>query len=82
MTIYGECIGATARVAVRVSQLARNGCALLTESASSLFEGEFLLWIGAIGPLPITATRHSDTLLLANFKEPLDPQIIEHFNCA
>lgn len=81
MPIYGECIGATNRTQVLVSQLETTGCALAAESTVAPPEGDNSLWIGAIGPLPITTMRGNDGSIRALFKEPLDTRILEHFNC-
>lgn len=82
MTLYGECISADSRARVRISGLAGNGCEVEAETRQSLFEGEFALWIGAIGPFNVTASRRDRSRLLLRFKEPLDPKIVDHFQAA
>ena len=79
MTILGECISEGRRTKVRVSGLAAEGCDLAVESEVALAEGEFALWIGAIGPLDVMATRQDASHLSARFREPLDERILEHF---
>ena len=82
MAIYGECIAAGLAAAVRVSKLVDTGCELLIEKGSVLLDGEFSLWIGAIGPLAITTSRCDEVTLSASFTQPLDPRIIAHFGDA
>lgn len=79
MAIYGECVGAGKRATVKVSGLAPTGCELAAEPADALPDGELSLWIGAIGPLAVIATRRDETHLTAMFSEPLDEKILEHF---
>lgn len=81
MAIYGECISASGRAPVLVSGLAPNGCDLSSEATAPLLDGDLLLWIGAIGPLAMTAVRKDDRSLSAHFAEPLDDKIVAHFNC-
>lgn len=82
MTLYGECIGADTRARVRISGLAGNGCEVEADTRQSLFDGEFTLWIGAVGPFSATASRRDRSHLLLRFKEPLDPKIVDHFQAA
>jgi hypothetical protein len=78
--IYGECVSETAQTQVTISQLAPHGCRFLARAGSGLADGELALWIGAIGPLPIVASRDGSNTFTARFKQPLEPAIIEHFN--
>ena len=82
MTIDGEWIGSGARAPVKVSELAATGCDLAVECADVLPDGEFTLWIGAVGPFRGTATRRDATHFTAQFAEPLDARIIKHFDLA
>jgi hypothetical protein len=79
MTIYGECIGTLERTAVTISALAGEECELRTQTAAGAIEGLLDLWIGAIGPLPVTAENSGDGRYRARFREPLDARIIAHF---
>lgn len=78
-TLYGECIGPRQTTAVRISDLADQGCDLETDGVAPVNEGEVSLWIGAMGPFPGTATRKSRCHLALRFKEPLDGRILKHF---
>ncbi|MCT2398063.1 hypothetical protein [Novosphingobium mangrovi (ex Huang et al. 2023)] len=80
--LYGECVGTRETAAVRISNLADEGCHLETDSGASVTDGDVSLWIGAIGPLAATATRESSSHLALRFKEPLDGRILEHFRAA
>ncbi len=87
MAIYGECISSAARAPVTISRLDRDGCEIVvgrSDRARSLgAEPDLALWIGAIGPLPITAqaerARHGSRLT-ARFTQPLEPAILAHFS--
>lgn len=79
MTIYGECIGARARTPVTISALGDLECEFEPQAGASAIEGLFDLWIGAIGPLPVTAEISGGRRCRARFREPLDERIIEHF---
>jgi hypothetical protein len=79
MTIYGECIGTLERTPVTISALDGEACELRPAASAGAMEGLLDLWIGAIGPLPVT-TEHSGTgSYRAKFREPLDARIIAHF---
>jgi hypothetical protein len=78
--IYGECVSDSAQTQVTISHLACNSCRFLLRGGSRLDDGELALWIGAIGPLPIVASREGSNSFTAQFKQPLEPAIIEHFN--
>ena len=78
--IYGECVSDSAQTQVTISHLASTSCRFLPQGGSRLDEGDFSLWIGAIGPLPIIASRDGSNAFTARFKQPLEPAIIEHFN--
>lgn len=80
MIIYGECVGQRDSAPVRISDLAGMGCDLEIEQQTTLDEGDVALWIGAVGPIPATATRKDAGHLAVRFKEPLDGKIIQHFN--
>lgn len=82
MSIFGECITASEQLAVIVTKLGIQGCNLLIDSANVLPHGELVLWIGAIGPLMITATRCGENIFRAQFEQPLDPRIVDHFSYA
>jgi hypothetical protein len=79
MTIYGECIGTLARTPVTISALDGEACELQPHARESAMEGPLDLWIGAIGPLPVTAVNSGDGRYRARFSEPLDQRIIAHF---
>ena len=79
MTIDGEWIGEGGRAAVTVTGLGAAGCDLAPIAGGILKDGEFTLWIGAIGPFRGFATRHDTGHLAARFSEPLDARIIHHF---
>lgn len=76
--LYGECIGARESAEVRISDLADGGCDLETDG-SALLDGDFALWIGAIGPFAATAIRRGARHFHVLFKEPLDARIVQHF---
>ena len=82
MTLYGECVGASASAAVRISELGGSGCELEAEGILSVFDEDFALWIGAVGPFAATALRKDPQHLSLHFKEPLDPKILDHFLAA
>lgn len=77
--IYGECEWRGHKVRVLISDLARSGCDLACEAGKLPAEGELSLWIGAIGPFAATAMRRDDAHLAAQFSQPLDERIIQHF---
>ena len=80
MMIYGECIGNMARMPVTISALGDHECELEPHaSPPGAIEGKFDLWIGAIGPLPVTTENRGDGRYRARFREPLDQRIIAHF---
>jgi hypothetical protein len=83
-TLYGECIGAMARTPVTISQLDGHECELephadAQDTEAGAIEGLQDLWIGAIGPLPVTAENRGGGRYRARFREPLDARIIAHF---
>lgn len=78
-TLYGECIGAMARTPVTISQLDGHECELEPHAEATAMEGLQDLWIGAIGPLPVTAENRGGGRYRARFREPLDARIIAHF---
>jgi hypothetical protein len=79
MTIYGECETRGFRLPVTISDLAETGCALESDAAGKLPDGEMALWIGAIGPLAVIAMHKDQSRSIASFKQPLDERIIDHF---
>ena len=79
MDIPGECICTGRRARVRVSQLSSKGCVLECATADLPAGCEFALWIGAIGPLAVTAIRDRACHIRARFKESLDERVVEHF---
>jgi hypothetical protein len=79
MTIYGECIGTLARTPVTISALDGEACELRPQPGETAIEGLLDLWIGAIGPLPVTAENKGEGRYRARFREPLDARIIAHF---
>lgn len=79
MAIYGECIGVRERTPVTISALDGLECQLETQTGASRIEGLIDLWIGAIGPLPVTAENSGGGRFRAKFREPLDERIIAHF---
>lgn len=83
-TLYGECIGAVARIPVTISQLDGHECELepraeTSSAAATAIEGMQDLWIGAIGPLRVMAENRGGGRYRARFREPLDARIIAHF---
>ena len=83
-TIYGECIAGAAHAAVTISQLCRDGCELVLAAPGLALDGDLALWIGAIGPLAITAYAEArgagrGRRLTARFRQPLAPAILAHF---
>ncbi|KQM14701.1 hypothetical protein [Novosphingobium sp. Leaf2] len=80
--LYGECVGESdmAAAPVRISRLADQGCDLIVESAAGLFDTDFSLWIGAVGPLAAVAAKRSGRNVEVRFKQPLDARILRHFN--
>jgi hypothetical protein len=79
MTIYGECIGARDRTPVTISDLGGLECEIEPTVGTRTFEGMLDLWIGAIGPLRVTAETTGGSRCRARFREPLDERIIAHF---
>jgi len=79
MTIYGECETREKRMAVRITDLGRSGCALSSAGRDMLPDGEMTLWIGAIGPILAIAMQNDASRASAAFKQPLDPRILNHF---
>jgi hypothetical protein len=80
-TIYGECVSGATQAAVTISRLGRYGCDLVLAKSDAALGDELALWIGAIGPLAITAKLGSGRArhLTAYFTEPLEPAILAHF---
>lgn len=78
--IYGECVSGSAHAAVTISSLAPEGCQIALEAPAESLGSDLELWIGAIGPFEITAQSEGAKRLVARFKRPLEPAIIEHFN--
>jgi hypothetical protein len=79
MTIYGECIGTRDHIAVTISGLGDCECELEPATGTGVMEGLLDLWIGAIGPLAVTAENSGGRRYRARFCEPLDQRIIAHF---
>jgi len=79
MTIYGECIGTRERLPVIISELCDSECEIELQSATAAIDELLDLWIGAIGPLPVTAHTSGERRYRARFREPLDQRIIAHF---
>ena len=79
VTIYGECIGKDACTPVTISALDSFKCELHPHIEFGCIERPHELWIGAIGPLPITAENRGAGRYRARFDEPLDERIIAHF---
>lgn len=83
MTIYGECIGTLERTPVTISALGGDECELRPHTGAGagagIIEGLLDLWIGAIGPLPVTAENSGGGSYRARFCERLDDRIIAHF---
>lgn len=77
--LYGECVGPRASTAVRISELAGQGCDLETDGAATVTDGEVSLWIGAVGPIPAKAIRKDACHASLRFSSPLDPAILHHF---
>lgn len=78
--LYGECIGSRGSASVRISDLAGSGCDLEADAAQDVFEDDFALWIGAVGPFAATATAKAGPRVAVRFKEPVDGRILQHFN--
>jgi hypothetical protein len=79
VTLYGECIGTLARTPVTISQLQGQECELQPQPGATDLDGLQDLWIGAIGPLPVTAESRGGGRYRARFREPLDERILAHF---
>jgi len=79
MTIYGECEVRGGLVPVRITELSQTGCALSSASAVQLPDGELALWIGAIGPVSAIAMHKDASHAHAEFSDPLDMRILNHF---
>lgn len=79
MNIYGECIGTLACTPVMISALAGEECELQPRTHTGSIDGLLDLWIGAIGPLLVTAENSGGGRYRARFAEPLDARIIAHF---
>lgn len=85
MTIYGECVWGGAHAVVRISRLGREECELTLAAAEAALGTDLVLWIGAIGPLAITAqavpasSARRPRRLTARFAQPLEPAILAHF---
>ncbi|WP_159873231.1 hypothetical protein [Novosphingobium sp. 9U] len=79
MAIYGECIGVRERTPVTISALDGLECELQPQTSTAAIEGRMDLWIGAIGPLSVTAKNNGSGRYCATFSEPLDARIIAHF---
>jgi len=77
--LYGECIGTLARTPVTISHLCGHECELEPCPGASVVDGLQDLWIGAIGPLAVTAENSGCGRYRARFSEPLDARIIAHF---
>lgn len=77
--LYGECVSPGGSTPVRISDLARLGCAVEVDAPGAGIEGELSLWIGAVGPFAATAIRKDSSSLAVRFAEPLDTQIVRHF---
>jgi len=78
--LYGECVSARDKAEVRICALGDKGCRLEADTAVRVFDTDFSLWIGAVGPIPAVATRKDAGHVAVRFKEPLDERILEHFN--
>ncbi|AXB75725.1 hypothetical protein [Novosphingobium sp. P6W] len=82
MILYGECVSARSKAHVRICELADEGCDLETDAPQGMFDADFSLWIGAMGPFAATATQRNARRIAVRFKEPLDGKILRHFNAA
>ena len=81
MPIPGECMSPSHCVAVAISRLSKDGCDIMTHPGDAGLDGSLSLWIGAMGPFDITTTRQRGNVLRANFNQPLDSRIVDHFHC-
>lgn len=79
--LYGDCVADRDSLRVRISDLAGAGCKLEAVTAGSALDGDVSLWIGAVGPIPATATQHDRAHASLRFKEPLNSAILYHFAC-
>lgn len=84
--LYGECVWPCVTRAVRISGLTEVDCDLESESDANAgsegveVDGDCALWIGAIGPIEVTALRKGANQMVVRFKEPLSDRILLHFN--
>lgn len=80
--LYGECVGESdvAAAQVRIARLADHGCELIVDAPARMFDTDFSLWIGAVGPFAATAAHRSAKNVEVRFKQPLDARILKHFN--
>lgn len=79
MDLYGECVCGSVHAPVTISRLGRHSCRVSTEQRAAALKGDLALWIGAIGPLPITVASVVGSVFTARFVEPLAPAILAHF---
>lgn len=77
--LYGECVSALDTAPVRIRALANEGCDVETDAPAAVFDTDFNLWIGAVGPFAATATDRGARRVAVRFKEPLDGRILQHF---
>ena len=84
--LYGECVWSGMTKPVRISGLTEVDCDLEPEkgetagSETSVVDGDCALWIGAIGPIEVTAWHKEAGQMAVRFKEPLSDRILHHFN--
>lgn len=84
--LYGECVWSGAARAVRISGLTEGYCDLEPENYEEVsretdtIDGDCTLWIGAVGPIKVTACRNGAGQITVRFKKPLNDRILHHFN--
>lgn len=84
--LYGECVWSGVTRAVRISELTEVDCDLEpaseapTGADTAEVDGDCALWIGAIGPIEVIASRKDANQMAVRFKEPLSDRILLHFN--
>lgn len=79
MSIPSQCVSAAGQFPAMVSDLEETRCVMRPLVRTAALEGPLWLWLGAIGPLPISAERRNSTTFEVRFHEPLDPRIVDHF---
>lgn len=64
---------------VIIAELSSSGCEIL-KTMHSLTDRIDQLWIGAVGPLPISKYRAEGVRAVVEFQQPLASGILKHFS--